>query len=403
MINGHRLDVNDVAFHPDGEMLLSAADDGATLWDVREPIDRGEKVDQRKPLAYPPRVRWVEKANSYTGKITPEIDDAETTLFPALPMEQQTDASQVSPRADWPLVWIDERPRRDPLEGTSELSFWLRSAERQVHHDRSVETNPSESDFLNLYEVGPRSADWTRQLVFNLRERFHSLVDEGWRVLQSYPKTDGDYQATLSPSGQLVAVCLRESSRRPLTEDLSIELWDADSGGKLWSNPTVAGTYVSGLEMDRDDRYVMINDNGGRIVMLDASDGKQLACSPRDGRQLLTVSSLAANGQTVAEAKKFRSQVTLRAPSTLEPIETIDTIVSLLRIHEVSSNPDAVAVPEHSQICLGPGFQSHRGIADDDSAITRPPQGDDTVSHSWDPSPLLGVPAVVDTKGKLHR
>lgn len=165
-IRGHRLGVNDVAFHPDGEMLLSAADDGAILWDVREPIDAGANVEERQPLAYPTRVQLVETANWHSNRITPEIDDPEAAF---------------------------------------------------------------------------------------------------------------------------------------------------------------SGNHVSGLEMDHNDRYVLINDNGARIIMLDASNGKELARYP-DGRQLHTVASLAANGRYVAEAKKFRSQVTLRDPSTLDPIETIDTI-----------------------------------------------------------------------------
>ncbi|WP_419194055.1 WD40 repeat domain-containing protein [Novipirellula herctigrandis] len=334
-IDGHRLGINDLAFSPDACMLLSAADDGAALWDLRSELATQNGHHDTVELVFPKHTTTVEAADVYRGEVRRVPPYEGPLLFPESPESSgnlessgnsETKAAE-RPKANWPLVLINHSSNEHHWPGYEfkESNMWLRNAKQRINVNYKVDWRSAESKFLRRYELGPRSEDWKWQFAFDDNERRPVLLDENHQIIQAYPKVFDSYQSTLSPSGKCVAIYsekTRQGSRA--NNQLQIELLDATTAEKIWTSSAVAGIHVSGIEMDRGDQFVSVNDNGRAMIVFDGQSGKLLArYQPEYGSHLLT--RLSPSGQFVATGQRSLAGVILRDPRTLEKVKTLDT------------------------------------------------------------------------------
>ena len=322
-IDGHRLGINDLAFSPDARMLLAAADDGAALWDLRSNVATKNDPRNTDNLVFPRQLTLVESASTYRGDVRRAPPFEGPLLFP-----ENAEANELlRPKANWPLLLINNssNDNRSPAEESKESKVWLRNAKQRIPIHFKVNWQSAESEFLRRYKLGPRSNDWKLQIAFDQKERRPVLLDENHQVIQTYPKIFDGYQSTLSPSGKRVAIHSEEMRQHgSANNQLRIDLLDATIAEKLWTSSPVTGIHVSGIEMDRQDQFVSVNDNGNATIVFDGQTGKLLArYQPKHGSLLLT--RLSPSGRFVATGQKSLAGVILRDPRTLKEVKTLAT------------------------------------------------------------------------------
>lgn len=319
--------INDLAFSPDSTRLLVAGGDGARLLKVAS--SNGDQTGVRQ-AALAESFQIVEYGNSWTGRIRPADGSKATLLDVPEPTnsasdEVTTQQSTVDLDDSWPALDLGTSPVNRRGGNVTEIERWLAKGTKHPSSKR-VTWNKSElAQMLERYDLGPRSQDWKTRLAYQShgRERQHVLFDEQWKPIFEFPAVDSDYHGTLSPSGKYVALALARRITGLRDSVLKIQLWQTETQTPLWT-ADVIGTHVSGLEIDAQDRYLKVNDNGGAIVVLDLKTGKQLARYP-SGRSSGLISRLSPDAKLIAVGTRGGAGVQLLDPQTLEPQALIPT------------------------------------------------------------------------------
>ncbi|QEG42123.1 WD domain, G-beta repeat [Roseimaritima ulvae] len=316
VIDGHRLSIHDLAFSPDGQTLLSAADDGAVLWDMRADAAVEQAAADSDKLVFPHQLKPIELANAYTGEIRKIKPYDGPLLVPA----EDTPPSLRREKADWPLIKIHQARE---LEVTDPLFGWIRSANTRYHVSEKIDWSSAESQWLRSYDFGTRSEDWQYRLAYEQSGRNVVLLDAQGKIVQRFSRAAGIAQAALSPSAQRVAIVPLDRVDRALNDRrLQVELYDAISGEKKLTTAPTEGIHVSLLELERQDRFVHVNDNRRAVLMLDAHSGDTLArYAPKHAMRVL--SRMAPSGRFVATSEIYGDGVVLRDPSTLQEIKRL--------------------------------------------------------------------------------
>lgn len=320
---GHRDDVNEVAFSPDGSMLATTGDDGTLrLWDprsgealltVREPGVQGPVRDVRVVgPAFSPDGRWV--AASWPGFL--RVVDVRTGKFVSSIVADGTSATSFSPDGKWlaygtsgPAMVADARTG-DPLftvreEGASDIAWspdgrWLAtSGGNGLAHVWDGDTGRYR--FPVTGHTGPIwSLDWSpvgHRLATGGDDgtaRISEITSEGAVPLLTFSAQE------TSRGGGLIGVSFSPDGRRLMAGDLgitSVTVWDADPWtGSEWASA------VGVADVMPDGRGVIVGDHRGAVRVLDAETGSVLETVQRPSAPGGNIWGLAVDptGQLVA-------------------------------------------------------------------------------------------------------
>ncbi len=305
---GHRGPIHKIAYAPHGDRILSAAEDGAAIWNVAGVVDRAARPG---PIAETFQV--VEKVDALAG---PPI--VQSKVMPAKP-DAGTDSLPVLGGADWPVICVGDA---NPTSWKS--NDWVTRADALLFAPaarRPVVPGPfAHWDLLGI------SQDGCRRLLESRSEKQIVVVDDRDHVLARVKRLSrfGEPVA-LASSGKEFAIARELVRPRKNWEKGEYEVTIHDTGtGQI--QDTIDGIEawaLNGLSIDPSGRTLLLRLNNGRrlevrslgtgetVGRLEVASGVDAACYTPDGRFILTY-------------EHHDPAVHLRDPRTLELVRSLE-------------------------------------------------------------------------------
>lgn len=302
IFGGHLGAVRRIAYSPRGDRLLSAAEDGAALWNVAEFADPAVEA---LPLA-DAFTSLDETGGAYRG-----FGGRELPLAPRPPGDRPV-WNPAAGQAAWPVIEIGkiDRSKLQP-----EIRHWLEQASKTV----TLEALPPSSEPSKLprsYELADTGRDG-RELYVSWLEKKVVLLDREGQVLQMWDAYTGPSKVALSPSGEEVAIVYALGTRNHRFE---LVIHDADSGRVRRSLAEPDGRDFGAIAIDPRGRTIL---TGGakEVVLRDYQTLEPVAQWERISGGVGRDWKYSPDGGFVAAG--FGSEVRLYDPETLQQVKTV--------------------------------------------------------------------------------
>lgn len=312
---GHRGAVRRVAYAPRGDRILSAAADGALLWDVAGVVDATVTPG---PLADACEV--VETI--YAGR-PPAAAAAASRVVPAGSADQPAVASG---RIGWPVIHVTVDAERQGRRYESRpITAWLAVAPTAgtvpvaaIGPDRRAAPEP-------IGKLLARSRDGRRRLVEPWNDRAFLVTDDRDRVLARVVHPHPFDVAGISPSGDDFAVVVEVERSPGPRADGRHEVTIHDAGtGRVKRTFDVAAWTVNAVSFDPLGRTLLLHVDGDDVELRDGGTGRRLGVIHGEPAGAVTRAAYSTDGRFIVTHEYPSPLIHVRDPLTLATRRILD-------------------------------------------------------------------------------
>lgn len=336
---GHRGPIRQITSSPRGDRLLTAADDGAAMWNLAGVVD---PAIPPAPLAS--QFQVVETVHAIDGpaatasKLLPAAWGASVPPPPAI-------------RVGWPVVCVGDNASDEedwfPLYWRKD---WLKHAPRTVAVVPVAREHAARPSFPGHRVLGT-SGDGRRRLLESPPPHGQAIivVDERDRVLARVDDhLAGGDAAAIAPAGDAFVVVRRvAASPRPFADGrYQVTVYDAATGQATRTFEAVAAWNVHSARIDPLGRTLLLQINNDVLDLRDFATGRQLA---RIEAPLLHA-AYSPDGRFIVTHRGSRAAVEIRDPRSLEVIRTLENHLPVRWCH---------ATPDGRRLLVGQSYADH--------------------------------------------
>ncbi len=328
---GHRGPVRRITCSPRGDRLLTAADDGAAMWNLAGVVDPAIP-----PATLAKTFQVVETVNAGDGPAATASRVLPASWGDSVP-------SPPAARVGWPVVRVG-----DELDDRIDR-FWLKHAKTVATVPVAQETAAPPS--FPGHQLLGTSGDGRRRLLESPPPRGRSILvaDERDRVLARVDAhLAGGEAAAIAPVGDAFVIVRRVAAPpRPRADGrYQFTVYDAATGLATRTFEPFAAWNVHAARIDPLGRTLLLQINNDVLDLRDFTTGRQLA---RIEAPLLHA-AYSPDGRFIVTHRTSRSAVELRDPRSLEVIRTLE---NHLPVHWCRATPDG------RRLLVGQSYADH--------------------------------------------
>ena len=324
VLHGHVGGIHRIDYSRRGDRILSAALDGAALWNVARfatpPVE---------PVPLAASFRPVESGNAINATFGAPKEPMRASE-PESPPSQPAPVPAVRP-ANWVVVEVGEAKYRNL---SPDIEHWLSRARATRRRDVPPSTEPARP--ASRHDLCGTSRDGRRKVYLTWPDKNIALCDEEGRTLRTWDgRTAYSSHVRISPSGKEVIISRRTGSGEGGRWIATV--YDAESGLAKRVIGEDDGKYLSLTAIDPKERTIMMSTSEYAIVLRDYQTGERLGALARDRGGPSRKAAYSPDGRFVVTGKFPELAVTLYDPTTLAPVKTL---ASLLPVRWFAFSPD---------------------------------------------------------------
>lgn len=299
VFRGHLGAIRGVAYRPGGDSILSAAQDGAAVWNAIR--------FNRPPEGLAESFTVVETIYPFSDR-----GHAQT----ALGIDVHPPASPTAGKGKFTLIEVGDRSRaHDPPQG---IKHWLKQAKVHLHVKRA-ETAPEEPAQRYSYDLGGKSRDG-RKAFIDMTSKEVILVDPEGNTQKSWK---GRFSAaTISPSGAEVVIV--HDIRAGDEKTFEVHFYNTDTDATRLVVDDLDARWINGIKVAPDEQTFLVHYDNSHYELRDYATGRNLAELEPRSRTFDTYATYSPDGQYVVSRHSSSPYIDFRSPRTLAIERTLE-------------------------------------------------------------------------------